>query len=153
MEKCPSCGRGELREVELELDREVCGRRFKAVGPAMRCEACGEEIIDYGVLGMFDLAIAADLASNGPATGEAFRFMRKALAFPAKDLALLLAVTPETVSRWENEKLPVERRALALLASMVLEKVEGQTSTLDRLRALAKPTKPAPLVHLKLRPA
>lgn len=149
--KCPTCGSAELRDAEVELDRDVCGRRFKAKGPALRCERCGEEVVEFGVLGMFDLAIAADLARRGPTSAEAFRFMRKAIALPGKELADLLAVTPETVSRWENDKLPVERRALALLASIVLERAEGRTSTLDRLRALAAPAPPPPgVVHIKL---
>ncbi|HWV37398.1 MAG TPA: hypothetical protein VN033_02860 [Vulgatibacter sp.] len=152
--KCPSCGSAELEDAEVELEREVCGRRFKATGLALRCGRCGEEVVQFGVLGMFDLAIAADLAQRGPPSAEAFRFMRKAIALPAKELADLLAVTPETVSRWENDKLPVERRALALLSSIVLDKVEGRTATLERLRALAAPASPPPgEVRLRLRRA
>ena len=150
--KCPTCGSAELSDAKVALDREVCNRQFKATGPGSRCARCGEEVVEFGVLGMFDLAIAADLARSGPATGDAFRFMRKAIGLPGKELAALMEVAPETVSRWENEKLPVERRALALLASMVLEKVEGRAATLDRLRALATPAPPpAAIVHLRLR--
>jgi transcriptional regulator with XRE-family HTH domain len=88
---------------------------------------------------------------SGPATGEAFRFMRKVLGIPAIELAELLDVAPETVSRWENGKLPIERRALALLASMVLDRVEGVTTTLERLRSLRDPPAAPALVRLDLR--
>jgi len=57
------------------------------------------------------------------------------------DLAALLDVAGETVSRWETGALPVERRALALLAAIVMEAVAGGTATLDRLRTLQAPTK------------
>ncbi|HTP29443.1 MAG TPA: hypothetical protein VMK12_27735, partial [Anaeromyxobacteraceae bacterium] len=60
-------------------------------------------------------------------------------------LAELLDVTIETISRWEHGKQSLDRRAVALLASMVLDRIEGRTSTLDRLKALLKP-EPLPSV-------
>ena len=38
-------------------------------------------------------------------TGEEIRFLRKHLGFSATDFAAFMEVKPETVSRWENEKL------------------------------------------------
>jgi len=152
MRRCPSCGNSDWVEIESEFEDVICGRTFKAVGPAWRCSSCGEELFEDAAVGAFELAVAADLALHGPANGEAFRYLRKAVGLPAKELADLLGVTPETVSRWENGKLPLERRALALLASIVLERVEGESSTLDRLRGLLEPSRPPRVTRLKLRP-
>jgi transcriptional regulator with XRE-family HTH domain len=79
--------------------------------------------------------------------------MRKAIGVRAVEFAELLDVTHETVSRWEHGHLPVERRAAALLSAMVIDKLEGRTSTLDRLRALLKPEPLPALVRLVPRAA
>jgi len=106
---------------------------------ARRCASCGAVRFGADSLTAFELRVAVELAKTGVSTCEALRFMRKALQLRAVDLAALLGVTPETVSRWETGKLSLEHRALALLGSLVVEKSEGRTSTLDRLRALLEP--------------
>jgi transcriptional regulator with XRE-family HTH domain len=68
----------------------------------------------------------------------------------AADLAELLDVTPETVSRWETGKLDVAHAAWATLADVVIERTEGRTRMLDRLRALREPKKLAKTVTLTL---
>jgi transcriptional regulator with XRE-family HTH domain len=88
---------------------------------------------------------------QGPATGETFRFMRKSLGMRAADLAELLDVTPETISRWETGKLDVARSAWATLADVVVEQAEGRSRMLDRLRTLREPKKLAKAVRLELR--
>lgn len=90
-------------------------------------------------LGHFELAVAEKLAGLGIRTGEAFKFMRKALGLRAVDLAELLDVAAETVSRWETGE--PEARAFALLGSIVAERLRGQEETVDRLRALRSPRK------------
>lgn len=39
------------------------------------------------------------------------KFVRKAMEISAKELADHLKVAPETLSRWENEKMPMEERS------------------------------------------
>jgi transcriptional regulator with XRE-family HTH domain len=55
------------------------------------------------------------------------------------ELARLLDVEPETLSRWENGKTAMPRVSWATVAAMVIEKRGGRHATLDRLRALAEP--------------
>jgi hypothetical protein len=153
MQRCTTCGGTKLTETDVELEREVAGRSFRAVGPGMRCTSCNEAFVPGGAVAAMELAIAAELARSGVINGEAFRFMRKAVGLPATELAALLDVAPEPVSRWENEKLPVERRALALLASMVLDRVDGVSTTLDRLRALRNPPETPAVVRISFRTA
>jgi hypothetical protein len=52
------------------------------------------------------------------------------------------------VSRREHGKLPLERGPFALLLAMVLDRLEGRTTTLDRLKALLKPEPLPKLVRL-----
>ncbi|MGZ5967372.1 MAG: type II TA system antitoxin MqsA family protein [Polyangiales bacterium] len=134
--KCYACGSARLVRGTRDRRLEVDSRTFIASQPFTRCEACGESISDGRWLHAFELEIARTIATDGPSTGDGFRFMRKAIGLQASELAELLDVTRETVSRWENEKQDLERRAVAILSSLVLETVEGRRLLLDRLHAL-----------------
>jgi DNA-binding transcriptional regulator YiaG len=123
---------------------------FKALLPARRCGGCGAVSFGAGTLERFELRVAAELAKAGASSSEVLRFMRKALQLRAADLAELLDVAPETVSRWETGKLRAEHRTLALLGSLVEDKVEGRSSTMDRLRALREPKPLGRTVQLEL---
>ncbi|MDX2088302.1 MAG: helix-turn-helix domain-containing protein [Kofleriaceae bacterium] len=72
--------------------------------------------------------------------------MRKALGMRAVDLAQLLDVTAETVSRWETGKIDVETRAFALLGTLVIERLEGRDDAVQRLRAIEKASTAEPVV-------
>jgi DNA-binding transcriptional regulator YiaG len=137
-----------LVATAVDIKRKVAGRTFKSAIPAIKCAECGEETYAGPDLAAFDLAVAGELASHGVATGEAFSFMRRALGMKALELAELLDVSPETVSRWEHGKLPLERGPVALLTAMVLDRVADTTTTVDRLRALRKPRRLPKLVRL-----
>lgn len=137
MESCPSCKvAGKMRLDTAALERELGGVTFKAKVPALRCGVCKEWFVSFEEGRRFELAVALAVAEHGISSADAFKFMRKATELRASDLAELLAVTPETVSRWETGKVPVERRALALLQALVTDRVHGTTVTLDRLKAL-----------------
>ena len=137
LEKCPSCQAKKMRPGKAELTRTLGGVTFKAKVPVERCGACKEWYVSYDDGRRFEIAVALAVANQGLDSADAFKFMRKATELLAVELAELLAVTPETVSRWETGKVPVERRALALLQALVADYADGSTATLDRLRALA----------------
>lgn len=153
MKRCALCKSERLVVTQHADRREVAGRMFTATIQAKRCESCGEEYLELNDLAALDMAIAGELARHGEMSGESFRFMRKALGMRALEFAELLDVTHETVSRWEHERLPVERRAAALLCAMVLDRLEGRTTTLDRLKTLLKPDPLPDLVQLVPPPA
>jgi DNA-binding transcriptional regulator YiaG len=136
MKRCVQCGGTDLKVARVRRTVTVGARTLARMIRAKRCAACREVYFADRDLEAFELAIAAGLATKGPVDGEAFRFMRKAISLPAMELAGLLGVTPETVSRWEHGKLPVSRASFALLGAMVLERVHGSEATLERLRAL-----------------
>ncbi len=122
------------RMIERER-RTIEGREFVAGLPADKCTRCGETYVRGEALADFEKLVAGTLAQEGPASGEAFRFLRKAISLKAADLAALLGVTPETISRWENGQRAVDVAAWATLAAIVVEELQGQKLTLERLRA------------------
>lgn len=148
--KCVTCKEGEPRATEVRHTVMVGGRTFAAKLRADKCPACGEVFFDADTLVRFELGVAADLAEHGPVTGESFRYMRSAMGLPAADLAPLLGVTPETVSRWERGRRDVDRAAWATVGSLVLEHGRGSIELLERLRALTKPRKGPSVVKVEL---
>jgi putative zinc finger/helix-turn-helix YgiT family protein len=150
MKRCSECDREGLLKTTEPDTLTVAGRSFTAAVPAWHCEACGKTYLDGPSLGDFELAVAREIATQGPASGETFRFMRKSIGMRAADLAELLDVTPETVSRWETGKLDVARAAWATLADVVVEHAEGASRMLDRLRTLREPKKLAKALRLEL---
>ncbi|MDB4997961.1 MAG: helix-turn-helix domain protein [Myxococcaceae bacterium] len=138
MTKCASC-EGRLARTRIEEILEVANRRFVAKLPARVCRSCDKTYIDAKALERLELEVACELARRGPACGETFRYLRKALGMRALELAELLDLTAETVSRWENDQRSVDGPAWIALGSMVLEKARQSTSTLERLRALKAP--------------
>lgn len=149
MDRCAECGGGLVKATVTER-RKVAGQTFTAELPASRCHGCGETFVDATALESFELAIARELATSGASSGEAFRFQRKTLGYTAAELADLLGVAPETVSRWETGQRDVDRGALVAIGSLVLDRAEGRTTTLDRLRALREPPRLAKVVTLNI---
>lgn len=135
--RCP--GAIDLVERRASVAREIAGHRFVAELPAHGCARCGRDYVDEAAVARFELQVALRLSRAGVASGEAFRFMRKSLGLRGTDLADLLDVAPETVSRWETDKRAVHRGAYALVASLVRDRIEGRESTLDALQALRRP--------------
>jgi DNA-binding transcriptional regulator YiaG len=132
---------------------EVAGHTFTGKVAARKCRKCGEVLLHGPAVERFELLAAAKLAASGEATGQAFKFMRKAAGLRGADLAALLDVAGETVSRWETGVLPVERRAVALLGAIVTEAAARSTATLDRLRALQAPAKLPKIVKVPTKAA
>jgi transcriptional regulator with XRE-family HTH domain len=84
----------------------------------------------------FELLIALELGRRGVAHGPAFKFMRKSLRFSAKKISVLLGVWPETVSRWENQRVAIPIVMFVVLATLVRDMLSGRTDTRDQLEAL-----------------
>lgn len=137
--RCPVCKSGRLRKRETTERLSTCGHTFSARLETLECSACGERLASAANLERFELRVAVELARAGLASGEAMRFMRKTLGLQALELAELLRVTPETVSRWETGKQPMDHRAMAVMGALVIERFEGRSAMHDTLRALLSP--------------
>jgi putative zinc finger/helix-turn-helix YgiT family protein len=140
-----------LLKTKVAERRKVAGHTFTAELAAEQCKVCGETYVDAADIEAFELAIARALAQSGASNGEAFRFMRKALGFTAVELGDLLGVAAETISRWETGQRDVDRGALVAVGSLVLDRIEGRTATIDRLRAIREPPRLAKVVAIEVR--
>lgn len=127
---------GHLVPSTYLAKRKVAGRRFEIEVPSTICPECSRESIGIEEAKEISLSIAEDLALHGPPTGAAFRHIRKAMGLSAKEVAELLSLRPETVSRWEKGKRDADPRVVVLLGTIFLEHVDGISTTLDRLRMM-----------------
>ena len=151
--KCPGCGKNAFEPANYAAGRDLDGRRFTGDVPARKCTSCGELLISGRGLGAFEHAITLELARGGEVGPEGFRWLRKAAGLKAVRLAELLDVTPMQVSRWENGRKPLERRAVALVSALALEQVEGKAATRAVLEALAARKKVPRTVQLDVNAA
>ena len=76
--------------------------------------------------------------------------MRAAVGLKGLELARLLQVTPESLSRWENGKREVDRSAWILLADLVIDHVAGTKGRRERLEAMATSQKLPKTVRVNL---
>jgi len=79
-------------------------------------------------------AIAKDLAARGVRTGDEFKLVRKVAGLRAVDVAAMLNVTPETVSRWERGTVEVPRAAAYVLGDLL----DHPKLARERLEAFAR---------------
>jgi DNA-binding transcriptional regulator YiaG len=135
MKKCPSCG-GTLMASRKRQTQNVGSREFVVTVAAGACRSCGSVFLENASLQRAEMEVACELARHGPVSGDAFRYLRKAIGLRAVVVAELLGVTPETISRWENGQRPVDKAAWMTLGSVVLEQASRQPETLERLREL-----------------
>jgi DNA-binding transcriptional regulator YiaG len=148
--RCPACGKAAFQPATYAGRRDLDGRRFTADIPARECTSCGELLVSGPGMAAFERAITLDLARGGDVGPQGFRWLRKAAELRAVRLAELLDVTPMQVSRWENGRKPLERRAVALVSALALEQAEGKAATLTVLEALAAGKKLPKNVRLDL---
>ncbi|MFO0646574.1 MAG: helix-turn-helix domain-containing protein [Polyangiales bacterium] len=130
---CPECGaRMQLKKHERE------GRvgSFKVIDSgcmASVCESCGVVDMTLDDLQRFERRAARIVLLDRPdAGGDVYKYARKALGLRQVDLARMLGVEPETVSRWENGHVAMPRaEQLALVA--LLDVSEHDPDTFDRM--------------------
>lgn len=137
--KCPTCGMVEtLKDGTTELSTTFGAQVFVATVPAEVCGTCGEAIVTSATLGAYENTVTRALIASGASDGKALKWVRKSAGLTGVELARLLGVAPETVSRWENNAQVPDRAAVALLGALALDALEGRTTTRDHLDALAR---------------
>ena len=136
--RCPTCGKTTFQSATYTARRDLDGRRFTGDVPARKCGSCGELLVSGPGLAAFERAITLELARGGEVGPEGFRWLRKAAGLTAVRLAKLLDVTPMQVSRWENGRKPLERRAVALVSALALEQTGERTATRAVLEAFER---------------
>lgn len=151
--RCAKCKHQNLQDTKKTRTRTVAGHTFQVELDAQLCSACGAIYYSSQTVEAYEMAIAVWLAEHGVNDGEAVRLMRSVLNLKGLELATLLDVAPETLSRWEKEHRAPDRKATALLASMVLDRVAGHDQTLQRLRSWQNPPENQSHIRLKLVPS
>ncbi len=159
MKRCPSCGKPNLAKGTTTVERTFPAQRGKVRAvvervPAMVCRGCGESIVSGEDLGRSELIASRKLIDAGARSGVLLSWTRRSLGLLATELAALLGVTAETISRWENDRVSPEPAVWNVIADLVDDRLEGRTRTQDRLRmATARKLPAASLVTARFEPA
>ena len=160
MKRCHKCkGTGIRRVKERFVDKFALadGRTIEFVFerfPQQVCSSCGERYYEGKDLMAAEDAVTRELVARGIRDSAVFKNLRKAVGLKATELADLLGVTAETISRWENGHNEADRAVWAALDLLVDDHYAGRTTTLDRLRGLAEgriPKRPVPLTLARAR--
>ena len=141
MKKCVECKAEAMRPAAIRSEHKVGGFTLAGDVSGFECTKCGAKYLSGPSLGRFELEAAARVAALGARDGASMRFIRKALGLKASELAELLGVAAETVSRWENDSLPIEPRWFALLAALADDRLAGR----ERVTAALRRSGPAPV--------
>jgi putative zinc finger/helix-turn-helix YgiT family protein len=124
------------------------------------CTSCKAESPIIPAVGELHRIIADTLSRKpAPLAGEEVRFLRKNIGIPAKKLAALLGMAPETLSRVENGKtrgLPVAQEHLVrLMAREAAGNEQMRQAVFEVAESLDHkigPRTPLPPIRLKLDP-
>ena len=105
---CLSCnGTMTCRDTKYRYIESGLNNVFISGVEVCTCE-CGEEYIGLPGLSKLHKAIANKLIHKPSIlVGEEIRFIRKGMHLSGKELANILGVSNETVSRWENNKISI----------------------------------------------
>jgi DNA-binding XRE family transcriptional regulator len=129
--RCPNCRKeGTLRDWEGQL--ELLG--VQVVGRGTRCASCGETVFDSGEVDRQQREAIGLIAARGVRKGNELKLARKALDMRASELAELLDVRPETVSRWERDEVEIPR-TVAFAIYQLLEHPKATRQRLERIAA------------------
>ncbi|MBX2798202.1 MAG: helix-turn-helix domain-containing protein [Myxococcales bacterium] len=141
MSSCRHCGDdyGPMEPVTVPL-RALPTVQLSGI-EGQRCTSCGD--LKYRVPNMEELfRVVAGLLVHKPErlSGSEARFLRKWLGWSGQDTAERLGFTPETVSRWENDKVLISETADKLLRSLVRvrEPIDDYATWDAELSTLAK---------------
>lgn len=142
--KCGSAMKFSARTDEVP----VAGVTFSVSWEVWVCPKDGTWIVPPETHAEFDRKALRTIASQGPATGTTLRYLRGALKMKGAELAALIKVQPETLSRWETGAQPVNPLAWVTVASMALDHLDGRATTTKQLRAATSGEAPAEPIAL-----
>jgi putative zinc finger/helix-turn-helix YgiT family protein len=111
------------------------------------CPDCGERSVVIPRMEGLHRVIARTIAvSQTRLTPERIKFLRKWLGYSSEDFALVMGVTPETVSRWERRAadFPMAPTAERLLRLMVANQEPVTRYPIDLFKTQPR-AKPKPL--------
>jgi|GEM_PF-1161402 len=147
---CVHCG-GEAVYTQYTHREDVAG--VKVSDPrqlAYVCGVCGEAQLSTGELAGFQRRAAMTALCDLPSIqGGVLRYARKAAGLRQTDLAQLLGLTPETVSRYETSDDAVPRAVQVAMHGLLLARDSGA----DLRMLIANAQKPVGATELVVPPA
>lgn len=135
---CARCGESEKNRAGHKFQRTIAGCTFVATVEVDACAGCRDVDVPVALMLAFDRAVAIDLATRGPASGETFRFIRKAASLQPIELARLLGVPLDTVTRWDSARGEIDLPSWLVVATIALEALDCPTPIVERIRLLRR---------------
>lgn len=123
------------------------------VGVAVsRCPACGEYEVAIPRVEELHRALAfAVIQKPTRLAGAEIRFLRKYLGWSGADFAKHMGTAPETISRWEGDKVPIGPQADRLLRLFVVTREPAVGYPLERLAKLSDTVTRSKPIRMALR--
>jgi putative zinc finger/helix-turn-helix YgiT family protein len=112
--KCPTCKKGALHPWDGPLT--IVGVNVTVHGE--HCDSCDEILFSDAELERQEKKVAAVLVERGVRTAKEFKFVRKVAELKATEVAEMLDVAAETISRWESGERPIPRMAAFALGEL-----------------------------------
>jgi len=128
---CPTCGT-MMKETRGSLHTPVNGEDVAVPNvPHFKCPKCGEQVLTYTQARRFEEdAIALYRKKYGLLSGDELRALREHHRLTQVELARLLRLGPNTVSRWETGR-NVQTAALDVLLRLIRDLPESLTYLRD----------------------
>jgi DNA-binding XRE family transcriptional regulator len=140
---CSGCFSQKVQRASHKENLKFGDYVFVAEVPATKCLDCGQTLSAPGALDVMAGRIVQEFLRAGDFNATALRIMRSLLRLKAVQMATLLGVRPETISRWETGRWPISRPAAIALGSLFADFLEGRETTRNLIQALQAP-RPVP---------
>ncbi len=115
MNTCPNC---KKQNTMQPYEAPVMMRGMEVLARGVQCSGCREVLIPMDDLQCQEKQAATKIVDRGIRDGKEFQFVRKVAELKAVEVAELLGVRAETVSRWERGEQPVPRAAAFTLGEL-----------------------------------
>ncbi len=152
---CEKCGGTLAVRIVPEFEHAAIGLPCVVLRNAVEdiyCAECGtrDSLRFPDIDGLMAAIAIARVKQNVKLAGANIRFLRKALGLNQQELAKLLAVRNETVSRWETSHQPIEPSTEKLLRVVVAIELSDRAPGIEvNFKELVEATAPAVRKHLQ----
>ena len=132
---CAECGNRDVQATVMPVyETDLGGIQVRLVNAVLReqCAECGEITVEIPDLtGLAKATAMARALVSIRLTGKEVRFMRVALDMTGRKFADAMELTPETVSRWENDGRGVGGSTEKLLRHNICALLHSKVAAFD----------------------